>query len=102
MSNFEIIANNAIDAGIYTKEQVQALIASGFRLPLHTFAEWKRLGFSVKKGEKAKMTCRIWKFSDKKTETAEDQNVEESDSRYYLTKAFFFTREQVEEIAKGA
>lgn len=22
---------------------------------LHTFAEWKRLGFSVKKGEKSKM-----------------------------------------------
>lgn len=98
MSNFEIIANSAIGAGIYTKEQVEAIISSGFRLPLHTFAEWKRLGFAVKKGEKASMTCRIWKFSDKKTESADDVNVDEADSRYYLTKAFFFTREQVEEI----
>lgn len=102
MSNFEIIANNAINAGLYTKEQVLEIIASGFRLPLHTFAEWKRLGFSVKKGEKARMTCRIWKFSDRKTETADDENVQEGDSNYYLTKAFFFTREQVEEIARGA
>ena len=97
MSNFEIIANSAIAEGIYTKEQVEAIIGQGFRLPLHTFAEWKRMGYAVKKGEKARMTCRIWKFTDKEVEQTEDVE-EQTDSHYYLTKAFFFTREQVEEI----
>lgn len=101
MSNFEIIANGAIGAGIYTKEQVEAIIGSGCTLPLHTFAEWKRQGFSVKKGEKAKMTCRIWKYTDKDVEQTDEQSQEQTDNHYYLTKAFFFTREQVEEI-KGA
>ena len=98
MTNMEIIANSAVETGLYTKEQVEEIIGNGFCLPLHTFAEWKRMGYAVKKGEKAKMTCRIWKYSDKEVEQKEE-NQEEANSHYYLTKAFFFTNEQVEKIA---
>ena len=98
MTNFQIIANSAVETGIYTKEQVETIISQGFNLPLHTFAEWKRLGYSVKKGEKAKMTCRIWKYSNKEVEQTEEIE-EQANSHYYLTKAFFFTSEQVEKIA---
>lgn len=31
----------------------------------HTFAEWKRMGYSVKKGAKSAITCQLWKYTDK-------------------------------------
>lgn len=31
----------------------------------HTFAEWKRMGYSVKKGQHAALTCQLWKYTDK-------------------------------------
>lgn len=95
MTNFNIIANSAVEAGIFTKEQVEEIIGNGFCLPLHTFAEWKRMGYSVKKGEKARMTCRIWKYTEKEVEQKEE-NQEDAYSHYFLAKAFFFTSEQVE------
>lgn len=100
MTNFEIITKEAINNGIYTKEEAETIISQGYRLPLHTFAEWKALGYSVKKGEKAKMTCKIWKYNEKATAKQDadtDENEpEENGEHYYLTKAFFFTNEQVE------
>ncbi|MFR5780456.1 MAG: hypothetical protein ACLUEK_00700 [Oscillospiraceae bacterium] len=29
----------------------------------HTFAEWKRMGYSVKKGQHAALTCQLWKYT---------------------------------------
>ncbi len=31
----------------------------------HTFQEWKRLGYSVKKGQHATLVCNLWKYTDK-------------------------------------
>lgn len=98
MTNLEIIATEAMAAGIYTKEQIEEMLKQTGTIPLHTFAEWKRLGYKVKKGEHAKLACRIWKWNDKtetvQTKDGEDQEVDAS--HYYLAKAFFFTSEQVE------
>ena len=101
MTNFELITGAAIAEGIYTEQEIVELIKQTGDLPLHTFAEWKRMGYRVKKGEHAKMTCFIWKWSDKqKAVEQEDGNEVEIDaSHFYKTKAFFFTKEQVE---KGA
>lgn len=99
MTNFQIITNAAIANGLYTKEQAEAIIAERGELPLHTFPEWKRLGFSVKKGEHAKLTCDIWKMRDKKgahQANGEEQEVDEN--HFFKHKAFFFLPEQVEKI----
>ena len=102
MTNFEIIANAAIENGIYTEEQVKSIIESGHSLPLHTFSEWKRIGFIVKKGAKAAMTCFIWRYKENKKGN-EEQPEEQKDGievckDYYKTKAYFFTDKQVERI----
>lgn len=103
MTNFQIIAESAIAAGIYTKEQIEEMLSTVGSIPLHTFAEWKRLGYSVKKGEHAKLTCFIWRWNSKKGKMPmEDGNdVEVDDSHFYKTKAFFFTDDQVERIPEA-
>ncbi len=105
MTNLAIITAAAIQAGIFSEEQADAIIKSGHALPLHTFAEWKRMGFAVKKGEKARMKCDIWRKSNK-TQTAETKDgdeIEVDTGRFYKKLAHFFTFDQVEKItAKGA
>ena len=45
MTNNEIIINQAIAHGIYTKAEAQAIVAAKGCLPIHTFAEWKKAGY---------------------------------------------------------
>ena len=101
MTNLQIITDSAIGAGLYTEEEVQAIFESGQTLPLHTFKEWQRRGYQVRKGEKAKLTCDIWRRKEKKgTIPMKNGNDEEVDESYfYLHKAYFFTAEQVDAIA---
>lgn len=100
MTNLQIIASAAIENGLYTLEQVEACFASGHNLPLHTFAEWKRLGFIVKKGEKSKLACEIWMKSNKKqtAETKDGDEIEIDTSRFYRKLSHFFTFDQVEKL----
>lgn len=100
MTNFQIITDAAIQAGIFTEDQVSAILSTGHQLPLHTFAEWKRLGFTVKKGEKARLKVDIWKKSNKKI-TAENEKGEEIEAdtgRFYKKLSHFFTFDQVEKL----
>lgn len=100
MTNLQIIASAAIESGLYTEEQVEACFSSGHLLPLHTFNEWKRLGFTVKKGEKARLKVDIWKKSNKKI-TAENENgdeIEADTGRFYKKLSHFFTFDQVEKL----
>lgn len=76
MTNLAIITAAAIQAGIFTEDEAESIIQSGHELPLHTFAEWKRLGYSVKKGEKARMRCDIWRKSNKKQQTEDGEEAE--------------------------
>lgn len=102
MTNAQIIINEAIANGIYTKEEVEAILESGRMIPVHTFQTWKSAGYAVRKGEHAKITTRLWKFSTKKAGQGEadaDADGEAENSHYYLAKAFLFTAEQVERIA---
>lgn len=62
---------------------------------IHTFAEWKRLGFSVKKGEKAKYKIAIWNKSTKNKKEDEEQ---EDNSYFYTKVAAFFNMDQVKLI----
>ena len=102
MTNIQIIANEAIANNLYTEEQVIELFETAGCLPLFTFAEWKKMGYFVKKGEKAKVTCYIWKMKkEKKTVPQKDGNDVEVDERnFYKVKAFLFDAEQVQKAEK--
>lgn len=69
----------------------------------HTFQEWKRTGYSVKYGEKAAISCELWKHTDKDAkQPAPDADeltkaaFEQDKGHYYLAKAYLFHRGQVE------
>ena len=64
----------------------------------HTFAEWKRMGYSVKKGQHAALTCQLWKYTDKprKAAEADGKDAPETDPHFYKTKAHLFHALQVE------
>ena len=62
---------------------------------IHTFARWKGLGFSVKKGEKAIAKLPIWK----RTAKVNDETGEEEDARMFMKTSAFFARHQVSEVA---
>lgn len=100
MTNTEIIINEALANGLYTKEQIEIILASGQMIPLHTFKAWKDNGYIVKKGEHARITTRLWKYTNKtKKGTDADENTDgTAHNHYYLAKAFLFTADQVEKI----
>ena len=64
---------------------------------LHTFQYWKSIGFSVKKGEHAKITTKLWKKSSRK----KDEDEEEPEDNWFMAKAFLFSDSQVEAISKS-
>ena len=63
--------------------------------PIHTYNGWQQLGFQVKKGEHAKAQFPIWKWRGQKNEETE----EEENGKCYKCKAFWFTRDQVEQVS---
>lgn len=63
---------------------------------IHTYATWKSLGYQVKKGEKAKASFTIWKYTEGKKQEESD---EEPEGKMFMKKAHFFTMDQVEKIA---
>lgn len=99
MTNNEIIISEAIKHGIYTKAEAQAIVAAKGCLPIHTFAEWKKAGFSVKRGEHAAITCDLWKYTERPGKAAKaGQNSPDADApdpHYYMAKAHLFTLDQV-------
>lgn len=122
-SNYDSAQRHDLVSRFYTAEQVQG-IAAGLELvpddngntpdPIesaesllcaglfHTWAEWHRDGLTVKRGEKAAITCELWKFNDKKKQPAPDADeltkaaAEQDKGYYYLAKAHLFHRGQVE------
>lgn len=101
MTNLEIIANEAIINGIYTEEQVDELLIKYGDLGLHTYAEWKRLGYQVKKGSKSLFMARIWKprKNKKVQETEETENTVEIKKNFIKVNAYFFGMHQVEKLS---
>ena len=65
--------------------------------PIHTYNGWKELGYQVKKGEHAKASFPIWKYSGRKDE----ETGEEVGGKCYQRKAFWFTFDQVEKVVSA-
>lgn len=70
----------------------------------HTFDGWKRGGLSVKRGEKAAIRCKLWKYKDgpKPEDLPADADpltraaAEQGGGDYYMISAYLFGRWQVE------
>lgn len=93
MKNYEIIAQEAIIQGLYSKDEVEQIFSTGGILPLYTYQELKKLGLQVRKGEKAVLQCKIWNHkADKEGKELTEEN------EYYMHKASFFKKEQADKI----
>lgn len=79
-----------------TNEEIitKACQAAGITETVHTFAAWKALGFSVKKGEHAMLKLPIWRYKTRKDADGEDKEVVDT----FRVTAFFFGLHQVEPI----
>ena len=98
MTNFQLIANAAVQEGLYTQDEALAILAEQGELPLHTFKEWQNRGYTVRKGEHAKLTAQIWRFKGKGKAKEVSEDDEQNRRDFYMTTAFFFTADQVERI----
>lgn len=68
------------------------------KIVLHTYAQWNKLGYQVKKGEKSAHKISVWKRSTKKVENENGDKEDIDTRRYFLKESAFFTQEQVERI----
>lgn len=88
---------------------------------IHTYAEWKKLGLQVQKGQKAIAKFTIWMYTDKKSKltkeeadaintmviNADGSKAQEGDEvhkngHYYMKEAAFFSASQVAPAEKTA
>jgi hypothetical protein len=71
--------------------------------PIHTFAAWRALGYTVRKGEKATAAFSIWKqgkASKAAREAAAEAGEEEPAGRMFMKLSHFFTAAQVEKLTR--
>lgn len=72
---------------------------------IHTFNEWKKMGYMVQKGQHATAKFPIWKKSKGKGKQDEEPDEKQEDpaktgGRFFMKMAFFFTMDQVKPIEK--
>ena len=93
----------------YTGRTIAVVFADGTRgevqeaEAIHTFAEWKALGFMVKKGQHAVAKFPIWRFTERTRASRRDEETEDRpDPHYYMKVSAFFSASQVEAMKEGA
>ena len=68
---------------------------------IHTYIAWKERGYQVKRGEKAIVDIKIWKYTTRKVkEELKIHDNDDTEECMFLTKAFFFKGSQVEKVVK--
>lgn len=101
MNNMQIIVNEAIASGFFSKEEIKGLIESGKDIPFHTYAVWKSMGFVPMAGTHG-WECRLWRKKKNKKEVDEKEMAEVTDDEqkrdFYLTKSYLFHISQVEKM----
>lgn len=97
MTNQQIIAKEAVRNGIFTEEEVTEMMEAGDEIPLHTLQGWRIRKCKVKKGEHG-LETRLWKRKNRKMSKEENEEETEEHRDFYMTKAYLFTDDQVEEI----
>ena len=97
MTNIQIIAMNKI-------ELVENGVLADFDIDIHTFNGWKKLGYTVKKGEKSFIKFPIWKYVNSKKKTQQEEPEEDitqqetEHSKMIMKTASWFTEDQVQKI----
>ena len=95
MTNEQIIHNAAVSSGLISAGEAAAYLKSGQRLPLHTYQEWRRMGYQVKAGEKAALVVNLWRYTKNAGKDAEGNEVEAAGEHAYMAKAHLFAAGQV-------
>ena len=96
MNNMQIIAQEAVASGLFTKQDIEGLLDEGRDIPFHTFSVWKSRGLVPRKGSHGWET-RLWKRKVKKD--GGDKNATKEDGEgFYLAKSFLFHIDQCEPI----
>ena len=107
MTNAQIIFNEAVELMKNGKigttgNQLEIEDENGNKMMLdepediHTFQAWKKLGYCVKRGEKAVAQFYIWKCVTK--QVVDENNMTEEQKRMFMKKASFFSASQVQAL----
>lgn len=75
---------------------LRAMLEHGVDEPVDTYQGWKRLGYQVKKGNKALFSTVIWIPRKKQVKT--DDDAENKKRNFFMRKSAFFGKSQVEFI----
>ena len=103
MNNTQIICNELVNRKIYTEDELIEMLENGIMPPVHTYNQWKKFGYQVKKGEKATITTRLWNYNPKWNVPKSDDDTDEDMERrkFYLDRSYLFLESQVEAIDKA-
>lgn len=88
MTNIEIVSMawaELVGSGVISAEE-----------EIHTYAKWRELGYTVKRGEKCIVKLTIWKHTAKEKTLDNGETV--TDARMFMKQAAFFSTSQVEKI----
>jgi hypothetical protein len=88
---------NLIDA---TPDAERLILADN----LHTYNTWKAQGLQVRGGQKALLSCMLWRWTDKPSKARRDEAAAQGkdaaeDAHYYMKRCYLFTAAQVERPA---
>ena len=113
MTNADIIFTNSqklAEQGkiLYTGRTLRTVLPDGTTAEIreteaiHTFQEWKKTGYTVKKGQHAVAKFAIWMYTDKPSRQTMQQReqagleTEAPDPHYYMKESAFFSASQVQ------
>lgn len=96
MTNQEIIKEELINQGLFTESQIDLMIIQYGCIPAKSYAEWQRLGFQVKNGEKSFIKCLLWNPKMVKEDHLISESSEEFTGTYFrkMTSLFLFNQVQ--------
>lgn len=99
MTNQEILFTEIVANNIMTKEELENYINTYATLPVFlTFAEWKKRGYMVQKGEKAIIKTKLWMKSKKKIDKSKGDDPENINEHFVLVTACLFSENQVKRM----
>lgn len=62
---------------------------------IHTYNQWKKMGYQVFRGEKAVIALNIWKFFQNNAKDQDEEDGKEEGGKMRMKRAYFFSTNQV-------